>query len=872
MPTDNGPGLPDEFKTRMWRGTASYPVPDHVTHNLSSAIALRPYQEEALARFLYYFEDYPARPSPAHLLFHMATGSGKTVIMAALILQLYARGHRNFLFFVNSTQIVEKTKANFLEPASSKYLFADPLRFEGKPVRIREVANFDEADPDSINIHFTTIQGLHSRMANPRENAVSVEDFAQRDVVLISDEAHHLNAETKAKPNQGELELRNSWESTVDAIFHANPENLLLEFTATANLSHPALAAKYHDKIIYDYSLRQFRADRYSKEIELRRADFALEDRMLQAAVLSQYRRKLAGENGLSLKPVILMKSRFANPGKHGQRTSADNEATFHALIEAFDGSQLEKMRDALSESDPVGDALRHMLRDPDAFSAEDLAREIRLDFAPSKIRNVNDKDELGKRQIELNSLENRDNGVRCIFAVDKLNEGWDVLNLFDIVRLYDAGTNATTNQEAQLIGRGARYWPFTLADRPDEPRAQRKLDAEMENPLRLIETLHYHCTHDPKYVAQIKEALVESGLMEPDDRRVTVKVKDSFRQLDFFRDGKVFKNERRPNPRSSIFRLEDYSVRPQINIEIGTSGRVTTGGAFGGEVETASAGVETKSREMRFADLGRPVVRHALDARPFFHFASLRKHFPRLKSRDALIDDADFLGGVRLDVRGPVALVDAPDAATQLRIAGEALDRIEAGIAAHSHDHVGTREFKPHAMAELVDDTTLSVGGAFRKHWSEHDDTLDIQNLDWFAQDDFYGTSEEVRLIRFVKDRIVEWREQHGAVRLIRNEKAVKLYAFEGGAGFEPDFLLYLERDWDGEPATVQIFLEPKGGHLLAKDDWKSHFLEAIERQAVLPDMGGKTYVVKGLPLFNENDWPTARRFRDAASGYRHG
>ena len=845
-------------------GQLDLPIPPAITDNLARVINLRPYQDTAIQRFLFYME-WNQRRRPAHLLFHMATGSGKTVIMAALILQLYARGHRNFLFFVNSTQIVEKTKANFLDPASSKYLFADPLRFDGKPVRIREVANFDEADADSINIHFTTIQGLHSRMVNPRENAVSVEDFAQRDLVLISDEAHHLNAETKAKPNQGELELRNSWESTVDTIFRANPKNLLLEFTATANLSHPALAAKYHDKLLYDYSLRQFRADRYSKEIELRRADFALEDRMLQAAVLSQFRRKLAGANGLSLKPIILMKSRRI-------ADSAENEAAFNALIEELDGPALAAMQDALEEGDPVEGALQHMLADPDVLSADDLAREMRLDFSPSKVRNVNSKDDLEKQQIELNRLEDRDNAVRCIFAVDKLNEGWDVLNLFDIVRLYDAGTNATTNQEAQLIGRGARYWPFTLADRPDEPRAQRKLDAEMENPLRLIETLHYHCTHDPKYVAQIKEALVESGLMEPDDRRVTVKVKDSFRQLDFFRDGKVFKNERRPNPRSSIFRLEDYSVRPQINIEIGTSGRVTTGGAFGGEVETASAGVETKSREMRFADLGRPVVRHALDARPFFHFASLRKQFPRLKSRDAFIDDADFFGGVRLDVRGPVALVDAPDAATQLRIAGEALDRIEAGIAAHSHDHVGTREFKPHAMAELVDDTTLSVGGAFRKHWSEHDDTLDIQNLDWFAQDDFYGTSEEVRLIRFVKDRIVEWREQHGAVRLIRNEKAVKLYAFEDGAGFEPDFLLYLERDWDGEPATVQIFLEPKGGHLLAKDDWKSHFLEAIERQAVLPDMGGKTYVVKGLPLFNENDWPTARRFRDAASGYRHG
>jgi hypothetical protein len=38
----------------------------------------------------------------------MATGSGKTVMMAGLILYLYEQGYRNFLFFVNRGQIVEK--------------------------------------------------------------------------------------------------------------------------------------------------------------------------------------------------------------------------------------------------------------------------------------------------------------------------------------------------------------------------------------------------------------------------------------------------------------------------------------------------------------------------------------------------------------------------------------------------------------------------------------------------------------------------------------------------------------------------------------------------------------------------------------------
>lgn len=168
----------------------------------------------------------------------------------------------------HSSQIIEKTKDNFLNPDSSKYLFASQVRIDDALVDIRAVDNFDEAVEGAINIHFTTILGLHSRLLNPRENAVTYEDFEARQIVLISDEAHHLNAETKAKLGKEEEEEKVSWESTVARIWGANPDNLLLEFTATVDLSHPAIRAKYHDKILHDYALRQFRENGYSKDIE----------------------------------------------------------------------------------------------------------------------------------------------------------------------------------------------------------------------------------------------------------------------------------------------------------------------------------------------------------------------------------------------------------------------------------------------------------------------------------------------------------------------------------------------------------------------------------------------------------------------------
>jgi type III restriction enzyme len=197
----------------------------------------------------------------------MATGSGKTLIMAGLIIYLYEQGYRNFLFFVNSTNIIEKTRDNFLNPTSSKYLFADALAIRDKQIRIKEVENFQAANQDDINIVFSTIQGLHTRLNTPKENSLTYEDFEDKRIALISDEAHHINADTKASTELTEEERgeRLTWENTVNRIFQANSENILLEFTATVDLGHPEIAKKYEDKLLFDYSLRQFRKDGYSK-------------------------------------------------------------------------------------------------------------------------------------------------------------------------------------------------------------------------------------------------------------------------------------------------------------------------------------------------------------------------------------------------------------------------------------------------------------------------------------------------------------------------------------------------------------------------------------------------------------------------------
>lgn len=182
----------------------------------------------------------------------MATGSGKILIMAGLILYLYEKGYRNFSFFVHSNTIIQKTKDNFLNQRASKYLFNTKIIVDGKEVILKETDNFEAIDDQNINIKFTTIQQLHTDLNNTKENSVTYEDFANKKIVLIADEAHHLVAQTKSGKNL----FADSWEGTVKKILDAHLDNILLEFTATINTDTNELLKHYQNKVIFKYGCK----------------------------------------------------------------------------------------------------------------------------------------------------------------------------------------------------------------------------------------------------------------------------------------------------------------------------------------------------------------------------------------------------------------------------------------------------------------------------------------------------------------------------------------------------------------------------------------------------------------------------------------
>lgn len=481
-------------------------LPSYIPENLNPNFELRPYQKQAFENFITHFES-GNRPRPTQVLFHMATGSGKTLIMAGLMLYLYKQGYRNFLFFVNLSNIVEKTRENFCNPVSSKYLFADEIVLDGERIRINQVNNFQYSDQDAINICFATTQGLHMDMWMAKENGMSFDDFDEQKVVLISDEAHHLNVDTKKKMSADEESSYHSWEQTVKNIFNRNAENILLEFTATCDLANPAIRAAYENKIIFDYALAKFYGDRYSKDIITLRSDLTVMERALQALVLSQYRLKVFQDHRLGIKPVVLFKAAKIADSK-------DFMAEFIETVKKLTGAQLRSLSTAVN-NEVMHKAFAYFANN--GISFDTLAAELRDDFSEEHCVSVNDDKDATQKQILLNSLEDADNPYRAIFEVKKLDEGWDVLNLFDIVRLYETRQSSgkkiapATIAEAQLIGRGARYCPFQLDD--EQPKFQRKYDEDVTCELRVCETLYYHCQNDHRYVTELRNALREIGL-----------------------------------------------------------------------------------------------------------------------------------------------------------------------------------------------------------------------------------------------------------------------------------------------------------------------------------------------------------------------
>ena len=821
-------------------------IPLWLTNNLNQNFVMREYQQEAFARFFYYFNQYPHKKLPLHLLFNMATGSGKTFIMAGLILYLYEQWYRNFLFFVNSNNIIEKTKANFLNGHSSKYLFNNKIFFNNKIISIKEVSNFTNATSDDIQIKFTTIQGLHSDLMAPKEEGVTFEDFEDKKIVMLSDEAHHINADTKWWKWKMDYDSV-SWEQTIMKIYNSNDENILLEFTATIDLSNQFIYEKYLDKIIFKYDLKEFRLDRYSKEVDILKSDMEMKERILQALILSQYRLKIAEKYKITCKPVILFKS------QKSIIESETNKAYFIQLIKNLSELDIQSNK---SKAEWTILQSAYEFFESNNITEMDLVRELQQDFAEQCVLSANDDSQASKNQILLNTLEDKDNRIRAIFAVQKLSEGWDVLNLFDIVRLYDVRdgdrkkdgkyyAGNTTMSEAQLIGRGARYFPFVTDEAIGEDKYKRKFD-RTDHELKILETFYYHTSYDSKYIAEIIQALREIGIInEKEQKKFILKLKPSFINSTFYKEWLIYTNTRikkwwlwinsllwawikeqrftytlKNNKNDTLHVFEQQQVRPHIMIS-------------------------SDSITLCIKDISKHITRKAIWRNDFYKFDNLQKYLWGLKSIDYFMSSDHYLGSIMIDFIGTSERIAQINNEDILQAIVSVLNQLEIQIKQQEVQYVGSKEFKAQPLQNIFrPQKDIVVDLSAESIWYDKD---------WFVFEEIVGSSEEKDFIDLFNKKITTLHVIYEEIYLIRSERSFALYSFKDGQRFEPDFVLYMKNKNKDKNVTYQIFIEPKGDQLLILDKRKEDFLIQIDKTAEIIDFNFWKYQLIWLPFYNK-------------------
>lgn len=867
----------EQAEQNLFSQHQGYVIPEYINQNLIHT--LRDYQDAAMRN--YHYTQTQINPSLQHVLFNMATGSGKTDLMAGLILYLYQEHkYQNFLFTVNTNSVLMKTKDNLINKNSEKYLFQEKIEIDGQRIQIRQVERFPRVRQDhTIYIKLASVQKVSDDLFVLKENTMGLSDYENHPVVILADEAHHYSASTKS-----EKEAENTWESAINKILRARDDkeqkNLLLEFTATVDFDNEAIYNKYRDKVVYRYPLSQFMFDGYSKQVKRIETSASDEDKMLNVVLLSQFRKYRAYAEGFtgSFKPVIMFKSPKIE-------ISLGATKVFNELIASLNVSDLvafikrQRLLDS-NESSALELAYNYYLQNEDDLAR--IIREIKQDFDPRNVLNANDTsgNMLEKGQYEaLNTLESPNNLYRVVFAVAKLTEGWDVLNLYDIVRIEkEAGTNKNaTMVEAQLIGRGARYYPFEI---DGEKSYQRRYDNDSSNKQLFLETLHYHTMNEPQYLKQLVGSLKQMDLPTGQDKKnppIEIKLKPSFKKTNTYKTGKIYYNEAEDVSDEWFDSIEKYGINHKADISrsLNYGSREVSYKATVESIETKTIGVE--KFDVRY-------IKKAIQRLEFYQFDNLKKYLPLLTSMKEFIYGEKWLnaGSLKLFLTVPKEY-KAADISTNeiLKVTIDLLKEYEVKIKSGYIKQRGTNKFIGYPIREYLTN--------YNKRVPEYD-TANLlkgatQKVAAYEMDDEFYVYEkaivnklEYELIERIKAHIDELKQKYNkGVYLFRMDEnmhresakseKVKLYQYGSRInragetvdmhlqGFQPDFILFLE---DSE-FYFQIFIEPKGmsGDRFVSELWKQDLLLYMtDHQAEMEfEDDSKNVRISGLKFYTKGD-----------------
>ena len=617
------------------------------------------------------------------------------------------------------------------------------------------------------------------------------------------------------KKGKEDIADEQSWEYSVNRVFTANRDNLMLEFTATCDLKDPNVLAKYEEKIIFDYPLAKFRASRYTKDFRNMQSDYDLWERTLVAMVLSQYRLKLFADIKQPIKPVILLKS----------QKITDSEVFYDIFFEQLNklsGEEIVKLNNG--NNDALTACFAYM--EKTSITPDILAEELRMAFSEDYCIIMNGAtDNSVNKQLAVNTLEDAHNPYRLIFTVDMLNEGWDVLNLFDIVRLYETRQSSGrtispyTIKEAQLIGRGARYCPFTAS--VDQERFKRKYDDDLQNEMRICETMYYHSKQDSRYISELRDALTEIGLLPASKVEVEYVVKESFKAEDLYRNGYVFSNRKIEKTRNEVSVIDGKLRSLVVNISTASGGTMV----YDLFDDTKSGKDVAKYKtSIKMKDIAYSISFGAISNFDGLKFNVLKSHFPNLSGTREFLTSNNYLGNAIINLTTSNVHINGADLYTACT---EVFRQVSDYISNIEREYAGTNSFYSKYLHDVVKNKMRYIenphgdGEGISQKNAASPMQLDLSLCDWYVYNDNYGTTEEKKFVTYFAHIADKLKREYSKVFLIRNERFPELaiYDFDTGERFEPDYILILQKKQADSYVQQQIYVEPKGSGFIPKD-----------------------------------------------------
>lgn len=668
---------------------------------------------------------------------------------------------------------------------------------------------------------------------------MSLEDFKERKLVFLADEAHHLNSDTKkSSSSKKEKELKEGWEAIIKKAFESHCENLLFEFTATIP-NDADVRDKYQSKIIYEYDLAKFCKDGYSKRIFVMKYESQkLQDRFLGGMLLSLFRELLAQKYEITLKPAILFKSETIEVSK-------ENERLFIEFLENLDSYVLESFYQGLDlkESELFAKSLKFFKKELGEAYLEHIANYLKNNFKQTYILNTNDEKELEKNQILLNSLEDPSNEIRVIFSVDKLNEGWDVLNLFDIVRLGNKASESATTKEAQLIGRGARYYPFKSKKLDFDPELiyKRKFDCDLENELSMLERLSYHTLNEVEFIKNLNQSMLDQGLLfEEPKKRIELKPNQKLETI--MKKNKIYyaKNRRIKKQDLSHFMIALEEMEQKIrSLEIPLFSKGVE------EHEEHFLTIKEEHDLQKLTKLGECIpAKYFLKA-----MNALGLSFEELNENFNFKSKREFIEQYLKNISVCFLKKQTFNQENNLEIAKFVLENFKSFKQSIKQEYEVTN-FKAHRL-------NMGHRVIFRS-----EEKIDTFNYEWLYYDQLsFDSKLEKDFLHFIEGNKDSINAVFSEWFIIRNDGFEEFKLFDHrkgeptyGHGFEPDFVFFGKRA-DESFLSIECFFEAKGEHLAGnasnkgRDAWKEEFLETLKNQEV--EIEDKKLTLYSLPFF---------------------